>query len=242
MNQVTKIENKTDTAVAVVTPMVLLQQAVESGADIEKLEKLMDLQERYENREAEKAFNVAMSQFKANAPKIIKDVDVAYGNTAYSHAKLSKAAALISDEMANHGLSFTWETHQDSAIIEVTCKIIHILGHSQSVSLKSAADTSGGKNTIQAIGSAVSYLQRYTLLSAVGIAASDQDDDGIGSEPKEIQLIGDDDVMTIAKAADEKGVKIDTICKAYNVASIADLPLDQFSSVMNKIKATKAKK
>ena len=38
--------------------------------------------------------------------------------------------------------------------IAVTCILMHVLGHSESVRMESAADQSGGKNNIQAIGSA----------------------------------------------------------------------------------------
>lgn len=40
-------------------------------------------------------------------------------------------------------------------------------------------DPSGSKNAIQAIGSAVSYLRRYTLLGVLGMATSDGDSDGM---------------------------------------------------------------
>jgi hypothetical protein len=50
--------------------------------------------------------------------------------------------------------------------------------------LTSGPDTSGSKNPIQALGSAVSYLQRYTLLSLAGLATEDQDDDGATAEKK----------------------------------------------------------
>ena len=49
--------------------------------------------------------------------------------------------------------------------------------------MESTADTSGKKKSIQAIASAVSYLSRYTLLSACGMATLDMpDDDGQGYE------------------------------------------------------------
>ena len=49
-----------------VTPMQMLQIAVEQGADLDRLEKLMDMQERWEANEARKAF--ADFQFAVAAP------------------------------------------------------------------------------------------------------------------------------------------------------------------------------
>jgi hypothetical protein len=58
------------------------------------------------------------------------------------------------------------------------------MGHSEEGAvLEGAPDTSGSKNSIQAVGSTVSYLERYTLLAATGLAAKDQDDDGRGGAP-----------------------------------------------------------
>jgi hypothetical protein len=52
------------------------------------------------------------------------------------------------------------------------------MGHSEETTLKAIPDTSGSKNSIQAIGSTVTYLERYTLLAAMGMAAAGMDNDG----------------------------------------------------------------
>lgn len=169
-----------------ITPMAMLQIAVQQGADLDKLQKLMDLQERWEASEARKAFVSAMSDFKANPPDIVKNKHVSFttqkGKTEYDHATLDQVSLSIGTALSKHGLSHRWVTDQADGRIKVTCMITHSMGHSESVSLHSAADDSGGKNSIQAIGSAVTYLQRYTLLAATGMAVQDQDDDGKGPD------------------------------------------------------------
>lgn len=165
-----------------ITPMAMLQIAVQQGADLDKLEKLMQLQERWEASEARKAFVSAMSAFKANPPELFKNKHVKFGNTEYDHATLDNVSIAIGEALSKHGLSHRWETSQADGKIKVTCVITHNLGHSEEVSLESTADTSGAKNSIQAIGSTVTYLQRYTLLAATGMAVQDQDDDGKGSD------------------------------------------------------------
>jgi hypothetical protein len=165
------------------TPMGLLQIAMERGASIEQMQQLMDLQERHEANEARKAFVAAMSAFKADAPRILKNKEVSFGagKTAYKHATLDDASEKIGKSLSEHGLSHTWDVEQlDGGMIKVTCRITHILGHSESVTMQASPDTSGSKNSIQAIGSTTSYLQRYTLFAASGIAPSDADDDARG--------------------------------------------------------------
>jgi len=161
-----------------ITPMHMLQMAVSQNADLDKLEKLMQLQERYEANEARKAFTKALSDFKAAGVSIDKDKHVKYGNTEYNHATLGNICNIIGSELSKYGLSYRWNTEQHDGKVKVTCILMHILGHSESVSLESGADSSGSKNAIQAIGSTVSYLQRYTLLAITGTATQEQDDDG----------------------------------------------------------------
>jgi hypothetical protein len=167
----------------VMTPNQMLQFAIENKADIAVLEKLMDLRQRWETAEAKKAFTKALTAFKANAPEIMKNKKAGFdsrrtGDTvSYEYATLDAVCAAIAPALSEHGLSHTWETEQSAAGIKVTCILTHKLGHSERVSLMAAPDTSGMKNSIQAIGSTVSYLQRYTLLAATGLAARDMDDD-----------------------------------------------------------------
>ena len=167
----TEILKTEATHIEAVTPMGILQIAIEQGADIDKLTKLMELQERWEGNQARKAFNAAMAKFKENPPKISKNNHVKFGNTEYDHATLSHVVERITESLSAVGISHKWSIQQPDSQIAVSCVLTHELGHSESTTLRAAADTSGAKNAIQAIGSAVTYLQRYTLLAATGLAA-----------------------------------------------------------------------
>lgn len=163
------------------TPATLLNLAIEKGADLEKLEKLMDLQMRWESSNAVKAYHEAMAQFKANPPEIGKNRHVKYqtskGTTEYNHADLFNVTEKINSDLSKYGLSASWTTAQVEKMISVTCRITHVQGHSEATTLSAMPDDSGGKNSIQAIGSAVTYLQRYTLLALCGLATREQDND-----------------------------------------------------------------
>lgn len=191
-----------------VTPMGMLQLAVERGADIEQLTKLMDLQERWEKNEARKAFVSAMAAFKSDPPTLTKNKRVSFGKTEYDHATLDQVASVIAAALSKHGFSHRWEVeHVDGGMIRVTCVITHTLGHSEKVSMQAGADQSGGKNNIQAVGSTVSYLERYTLLAGTGLAAKDQDDDGLSGNAEFItqdQAANIEAMITEVKADKEK--------------------------------------
>jgi hypothetical protein len=171
------------------SPMAVIQAAIARGADLEKLEKLMELQREDEKWQAKKAYHAAMAAFKENPPAIEKDqtVDFGEGKAKYKHASLANVAQKIGEALSPHGLSASWQTTQPEKGITVTCTITHILGHSENTSLTAAPDNSGSKNAIQAIGSTVSYLERYTVLALAGLATFDMDNDGnAGGEVKYI--------------------------------------------------------
>lgn len=167
-----------------VTPMRLLEIATQQNADVDKLAQLMELQFKWEASEARKAFVVALNAFKAEAPSIVKNKDVHHnGKFMYRHATLDNVSGAIGAALAKHGISHRWETEQlDGGQIRVTCMLTHEKGHVERVPLQASPDTSGAKNSIQAVGSTVTYLQRYTLLAATGMAVQDQDDDGAGGQ------------------------------------------------------------
>jgi len=173
------------------TPALLISQAIAKGMDLDKLEKLLVLHERYEANESRKAYHKAMAAFKADLPQIIKDKRVNYaaggGQVRYSHASLFNVMNNLNPALSKYGLSAAWIQKQTEKEIAVTCRITHELGYSEETTLVGPADNSGAKNAIQAIGSTNSYLERYTVLALLGIATKDQDDDSQAAGKPEVQ-------------------------------------------------------
>lgn len=161
------------------TPMEMLSLAVSQGADLDKISKLMDLQERWEAGNAKRAFVQAMSNFKAETINVTKDKDNAQYKSKY--VSLGNLVNTVTPFLSKHGLSVRWDIDQ-AAGISVTCVMTHILGHSESVSFVAPPDKSGQKNPIQEIKSAVTYAKACTFESICGLASTDQnmDDDGNG--------------------------------------------------------------
>lgn len=168
-------------ALASNSPAAMMLAAMERGATLEQVEKMMDLQERFERREAEKALNAALSGFRSEAIEIIKRKAVGYqgksGWVGYKHAELSDLVDGIAPALARHGLSHRWDVQQSGAQITVTCILTHAMGHSLQVSMTAGPDTSGNKNQIQAIQSAITAMQRHTLKAITGVAEKGDDDD-----------------------------------------------------------------
>lgn len=157
--------------------MPLIQMAFEKDLDIVKLEKLMEFQDKREAKEAEKSFYSSLSVFQSKCP-IIEKKGETYNKTAY--AKYEDISIAIKPILAQTSLGYRFEQEQDyqNKLIKVTCIVSHKDGFFKETSMSAPADTSGNKNFIQAIGSTITYLKRYTLLSALGIAVGGEDIDG----------------------------------------------------------------
>lgn len=165
------------------TPMYLIELAVAKGADANQLAVLMDLQLRWQANEARLEFERAYELFKRNLPEIFKTKRVSFptgggGKTEYSHAELDKITPIITEALLAVGIVHQWRTSDANNRTTVTC-VLKGFGHTEeAATLSGPADTSGGKNSVQAIGSTTAYLERYTLLAACGIAPKGMDDDG----------------------------------------------------------------
>lgn len=165
----------------------IAQWAIEQKATAEQLALMLDTQLRWEANEARKAFIDALQLFRATPPEINKTKTVMYANkdgsqTKYKHAELDKIVVVIGKALLKVGITHSWRTDEHDGRVVVTCVFRHRQGHCEDMAkLSGPADTSGGKNSIQAIGSTTYYLERYTLLAACGLAPQDCDTDGVSN-------------------------------------------------------------
>lgn len=161
-----------------------MQIALERGGGaVDQLEKLMQLQKDWEDRQARKDFFYALSQFQMDCPSLQKVKNVDYttkegGKVNYKYIPLAIVQETIREPLHKNGLSFRWEIEDKADSLNVTCVLTHLNGHSERTSMSAKADDSGKKNAIQARGSTITYLQRYTLIGALGISSADVDNDG----------------------------------------------------------------
>lgn len=224
---------------AVATPMEMLSHALQNGATPEMLKSLLDLQERWERNQGRRAFDEAMAQAKAEIPVINKNREVDFtspkGRTHYRHEDLAEIARVINPILGKHGLSYRFRTSSNpNEPVTVTCIVSHRQGYSEENTLSAGKDESGNKNSIQAVGSTLTYLQRMTLKAALGLAASD-DDDGRRSDAG--QSISDDQLAEIRKLVDEKQADVPRFCNYLKVPSLAEIPASRFNDAVAALKA-----
>ncbi|MCU1464065.1 MAG: hypothetical protein JWO37_4140 [Acidimicrobiales bacterium] len=225
---------------SIMTPMDMLDKAIQQNADIAVLEKLMGLQERWQANQARKAFDEAMASAKAEIPNISKNRTVDFtsqkGRTNYRYEDLGEVAKTVSPILAKYGLSYRFRTASPvNEPVTVTCIVSHREGHFEENTLCAGRDDSGNKNSIQAIGSTLTYLQRMTLKAALGLAAT-IDDDGANADGKP-EVITIDQVGELVEMIESKGADKARFLKYYKVEKLADLPAAKFDSAVKLLMA-----
>ena len=203
--------------------------------DVEKLEKMFELQERYEKNIARKEYHTAMAKFGALIPIMTYDSDVHYKgkdgkpDTDYSFASLAGSMKLCQEAMEQCGLKATWKTETgDQGMTKVTCFMTHALGHSEETSLNALPDPSGGKNAIQAVKSTVSYLKRITFEAIAGLATKKDDaDDGKDASP-EVECISKQQLKSLTTKIAKVGAETDKLLALFELKTLADLKVDQY--------------
>lgn len=170
-------------AVARLDPQELLTKAIETGAGIETLERLVALAKDVREVQAREAWHHAMADFQRRCP-IIKRTEMARIRTAraeytYWYAPLDDIMAIARPLLGDLGLSVSWRSKVQEGHVVVTCRIAHVLGHAEEsgeVAMPISVGEGSGANAAQRVGIATTYAKRYSLLGIAGLAPEHDDD------------------------------------------------------------------
>lgn len=164
--------------------------ACDPNVDINKLEKLWDMQQQAQDREAAKAYNRDMAALQSEMPVITKSGEIAVNGVVRSkYARFEDIVQAIQPLLDKHGFSVSFKTEFMQGFLQIEGAVSHREGHKESTKMTLPFDDSGSKNKVQAIGSSVSYGKRYVLCMLLNIAASGEDDDGVKAAGDEVEKI-----------------------------------------------------
>ena len=235
--------NEPVTAVTVteqpMTPMAMIDRAIASGANPDVLEKLLNLQERFEANQARKAFIENMSQAKAKFKPILKK-NSGY-KERYKYETLNDISDAVDAALSEFGFSYDWETEDlPNGLIRVTCVVTHEAGHSRKNSLsgnpKDTADAAANMNGLQRMGGAVTYLQRYTLKAALGVAAS-SDTDARTTIAEGSNTITPDEFIFIRQLIDDNGAITEKVLASVKAEALETMTQKQYREAVSKLQA-----
>lgn len=177
-NNESTVQNNTATVLSMIERV-----AMSKDVDIEKMEKLLDMQERIAMRNAETAFYSDFSEMQVDIPIIYEDGEISYtsksgNNNATRYSTLENILTVVKPIMKKYGFSIFFKTSSTDKTITVIGTLAHRAGYKVETDITLPFDNSGAKNGVQAIGSSTSYGKRYVLCALLNIATSKEDDDG----------------------------------------------------------------
>jgi len=165
------------------TPLAMIMAAIESKADPSYLSKLMDLQERVEKREAERAYNAAMIEVQSRLPGVCSNATNPQTNSDYPTE--TRVRQTIQAMCLDHGFTFTVDeaTAPVDDVVCVRLTVRHVNGHESTMLRYGKVDMYGPKGNpnsthVQGCQKTVTYLGRRMLLQAFGVVVDGDDKDG----------------------------------------------------------------
>jgi hypothetical protein len=150
------------------------------SADLDRLDRIAVIYERALSREAEQAFARALIQMQRRLPVLdeLGEVTDESGAVKSTYASWEDTVETIRPILFRHGFALSFRPGISPRGEPVVVGVLrHEAGHKEEAELVLPADVSGGKNPVQAVGSSLSYGQRYVTKLLLNLASRKLDDD-----------------------------------------------------------------
>lgn len=206
---------------------VISRAASDPAVDVSKLERLMALYERIEAKNAEQAFNTAMTSAQTEMRPIAADASNSQTKSHYaSYRALDKVMRPI---YTKHGFSLSFDTGDNASesCVKILCYVSHNSGHSRTYHIDMPADGKGAKGgdvmtRTHATGAASSYGIRYLLRMIFNVSIGDYDDDGNSASDMEA-TISSEQLATLQELVAKFDADIEKFVKYLGVGALAEL-------------------
>jgi hypothetical protein len=228
------------TATTAQSELVAMLERLASNPEVpvEKLERLLGMQERVLAKRAEDDFNAAMSAAQSEMRPVSADAENPQTRSRYaSYSKLDGALRPI---YTRHGFALSFgeaDTPKQDAV-RVVCYVTHRGGHTRMYHRDMPADGLGAKGgavmtRTHALGAAQSYGMRYLLKGIFNVAIGEDDNDGNKQPP----------VSALPKITPEQAAQLDALIvrtgsnaarflKFYGIKAVPDLPARDFDHAL----------
>lgn len=208
---------------------IIARAATDPSCDLDKMERLIAMQERALSRWAEWRFASALSKLQAELPSISERGDAA---GRYSFPLWEDINTAIKPFLCKHGFSLSFG-FDFTAGITVTGALQHVSGHKEATSVTLPADTSGNKNAVQAVGSSLSYGKRYTASALLNLTSHGEDDDAYRAA---IVRITEEQEASIHDMLESTGADKAKFLKWLKVDSVSDIPAAAFDTAIGALR------
>jgi hypothetical protein len=206
---------------------VIAKAARDPNVDIDKMERLLQMQERVQARDAEQAFNQAMNI----AQEAMRPISANASNpqTKSRYATYDKLDRVLRPIYTANGFSLSFDEGDSPKPdhVRVLCYVSHVAGHTRTYHRDMPADGKGAKGgdvmtKTHAAGAAGSYGARYLLKGIFNVAVGEDDDDG--NDVRE--TLSPADYAKIVQLVEATNTNVPTMLKALRIPAV---PLDKLT-------------
>lgn len=210
---------------------VIAAAAANPNCDVGKMQALLDMQEKLEQKQAIREFTHDFIALQAELPSISRDGKIeiiekgpdgrrpAQGGKVQQstpYATFNNIMRTIKPLLTKHNFTLSFATEPSGERILVKGFLGHASTHERITAFPLPAETSGSKNNVQGWGSSMSYGKRYCTIALLNIVShAPEDTDRDGARPVETQTktggqaSGDKDAGVV-DIADDREEKITT--------------------------------
>lgn len=160
--------------------------ALDPRCDMDKLERLISLQDRMEAKTALEAFNASFAEMQCEMPSVEKRTENTHTKKMY--ADLDDINYAVRPIMAKFGFGVSFKIVNQAAGVSVTGILMHKAGHREETTMILPLDTGPGRSAVQSVGSTTTYGKRYVMCALLNITSGDDNDNDGYVEPSD-QLV-----------------------------------------------------
>ena len=230
----------------------IAQAVSDPNIDVAKLEALLRMKREVVGDDAKAQFNRDYIAMQEHLPTVSKTGELKYPvdkknpdgaqKVVAKYAKLEHIDREIRPILLQHGFGVSYTTAPrtgDGGGLTVICILRHCAGHSTETPMPVPLDTSGGKNNIQGMGSALTYGRRYALCAALNIQIEGDDDDGkLGG----MQFITPEQVKELEDLIEKSKTELPRFLQTMGVARLENIEAGGLAPARNMLLAKVNKK
>jgi len=228
-------------------PMVAMIEriAMDPNIPIDRLEQMLAMKERMEDRaleaeqrQSKKAFFAAMSKCQAELPVVVKNQKNDHTRSKYADLAAIEQQAMPIIHKHGFAVSFQPDGYNDKGELRVLWEISHEEGHSRNGVGEIPVDNAGSQGRVnktgtQAFGSTATYGRRYLLCMLFNISTGDDID---GNKVEDTGgPISADQLNKLRALIDETGADVEIFCQRYEIEAIPALPASKFDEAFKSI-------
>lgn len=215
---------------------VIHRIAMDPSIPLDRLERMLDMKERMEDRaredadrEAKKAYFAAMSKCQAELPVVTKNQKNDHTKSKYADLAAIEQQAMPIIHKYGFAVSFQPDGYNESGELRIRWEISHEGGHSRDGIGEIPVDGAGSQGKVnktgtQAFGSTATYGRRYLLCMLFNITTGDDTD---GNAPADQSTITTEQLETIRDLIEKTDSDIAMFCQTFKIEALPDLrPVD----------------